>query len=99
MCTVSLRALLSCLVRTVAGTSGCWLSPSQAADAPLSEQVYGRYSKVKKYAKVFRKWAIKEKLTNAEARLVTWLNSIWEFVRDHSVRVLNINCTLTAPSS
>lgn len=49
-------------------------------------QVYGRYSKVKKYAKVFRKWAIKEKLANAEARLVTWLNSIWEFVRDHSVR-------------
>jgi hypothetical protein len=42
---------------------------------------------MKKYAKVFRKWAIKEKLTNAETRLVTWLNSIWEFVSDLSVRI------------
>jgi murein endopeptidase len=41
---------------------------------------------MKKYAKVFRKWAIKEKLANAEARLVTWLNAVWEF-RDHSVRL------------
>ena len=46
---------------------------------------------MKKYAKVFRKWAIKDKLTNAEARLVTWLNTIWEFVRDHSVRTFSVS--------
>lgn len=64
-----------------------------------SEQVYGRYSKMKKYAKLFRKWAIKEKMSNAEARLVTWLNSIWEFVRDHSVRIPSTWLTLSDPCS
>jgi hypothetical protein len=48
-------------------------------------QVYGRYSKVKKYAKIFRKWVIKEKLREADVRLATWLNAIWDFVKEHSV--------------
>lgn len=49
-------------------------------------QVYGNYSKVKKYAKLFRKWYIKDKLGDCEARLVTWLNHIWNFVKENSVR-------------
>jgi hypothetical protein len=53
---------------------------------------------VKKYVKVFRKWAIKEKLINAEAHLVTCLNSIWEFVRDHSVRIRISSMTHFDPS-
>eukprot|EP00892_Ulva_mutabilis_P012726 jgi/Ulvmu1/9826/UM056_0067.1 len=46
--------------------------------------VYGNYSKVKKYAKLFRKWYIKDKLGDCEARLVTWLNHIWNFVKENS---------------
>lgn len=61
-------------------------------------QVYGNYSKVKKYAKLFRKWYIKDKLGDCEARLVTWLNHIWNFVKENSVRNFPHICSLGDPS-
>lgn len=50
-------------------------------------QVYGGYSKAKKYIKYLVKWQIKQKLVASQQRLCFWLETIWTFVKEHTVRL------------
>jgi hypothetical protein len=83
-------------------SDGCsiarWQHPLDAAPSPVSfrrhhhnspcspVQVYGRYSRMKKYAKMLIRKAIKEKLGRAATGLAMWLKAIWDFVKEYSVR-------------
>jgi hypothetical protein len=49
------------------------------------KQVYGMYSRVKKYLKILVKWQIKQKFFKARKGLCRWLDTIWGFVKDHAV--------------
>lgn len=49
-------------------------------------QVHGMYSKVKKYVKILAKRHITLKFREAHRRLCTWLNQLWGFIRENTVR-------------